>query len=150
MAGFLTSSQILSFSGAYGKHFNTFKRNIIVSKEPTRTIALTNRQSAPVFGYDSASNEVQYSYAAVTGQYMAMVTYSSLDQKTEELEDIKNVVGKGRVRIKVEKAARDFIEDGRKTENIQFDNKTFNVITFDGVQNYLGLEYFVYYLQGTL
>ena len=150
MAGYLNSSQVSTFTSAYSKHFDSFKRNIIVNKEPVRSVAQTNRQAAPVFGYNSASNEVQYSYAAVTGQFLAQVTYSSLDQKTEELEDIKNVVGKGRVRIKVEKAARDFIEDGRKTENIQFDNKTFNVITFDGVQNYLGLEYYIYYLQGTL
>ncbi len=150
MAGFLNNSQIAAFSGNYGKHFTTFKRNIIISKEPVRSVALTDRQSAPVFGYDSASNEVQYTYTAVTGQYLAQITYSSLDQKTVELEEVKNVVGQGRVRIKVEKDCRDFIDDGRKTENIQFDNKTFNTISFDGVQNYLGLNYYIFYLESTL
>ena len=127
MAGFLNNSQVKSFTGFYGTHFNTFKRPITISKEPIRAISSTNRQNSPIFGYGEASNEINYSYTPVTGIFNVMVTYSPLDQKTVELEEVKNVIGRGKVRIKVEKDCRDFIEDGRKTEKIEFDNKTFKI-----------------------
>jgi hypothetical protein len=52
------------------------------------------------------------------------------------------------VRIKVEKEASDYIKEG-KVEKIEIDGKTFNKITDDKVQNYLGTTFYIFYLQAT-
>ena len=54
----------------------------------------------------------------------------------------------GMVRIKVEKEASDYIKEG-KVEKIEIDGKTFNKITDDKVQNYLGTTFYIFYLQAT-
>jgi antitoxin component YwqK of YwqJK toxin-antitoxin module len=148
MAGFLNNSQVFALTGAQHKHWQTFKRQIVVAKEPIRTLINSN-PSSPFYGYGESSNVDQYEFTSVTGVFDAMITYN-LDQKLEELEEVKNNVLHGKIRIKVEKEARDFIEDGTKTERIEFDNKSFNVITSEGVLDYLGLTFYVYHLESTL
>ena len=51
MAGFVTNNQILVLTGAYYKHWATFKKQIIVIKEPTKTMVTSNTNNSPVFGY---------------------------------------------------------------------------------------------------
>lgn len=149
MAGFLTQSHINMFTGSLGKHFTTFKKQIAIHKEPTRTINTINTTNSPIFGYGNESQPASsFSYTAVSGVYDVQVSIT-LDQKTAQLEEIKNDIGKGRIRIKVEKNCRDFIEDGRKTERIEFAGQSYNNITFDGIQDYLGLQYYCYFLERT-
>ena len=57
-------------------------------------------------------------------------------------------VNKGVIKIKVEKDARDFIKNG-KTERIEVDEKSFNTISDDKIQNYIGLNYYIFYLEAT-
>lgn len=148
MAGFLTNDNIFRISGAYKKHWDTFKRQIIVVKEPTKTIVSSNTTTSPVFGYGEESRPaVTFTYASVTGAFDAQVT-SNLDQRAELLpEEVKNMVAIGKIRIKIQQDARDFIEDGRKTENIQYQNQTFNILSFDAVTNFFGLKFFTYTLE---
>lgn len=149
MAGFLNQSHIHKLSGAYNKHWDTFKKQIIVHKEPVRTIVTVNTNNSPIFGYDETSQSPSsYEYTAVTGVFDGQVSVN-LDQKTNELEEIKNQVGAGRIRIKVKQDCRDFIEDGRKTEKIEYGGQSYNVITFDGLQNYLGLKFYTFFLERT-
>ena len=150
MAGYLTDSHIKAFTGALMTHFSTFKKQIAVHKEPTKTISVSNTNNSPIFGYGNTSQPTtSFSYTPVSGVYDVQVSIT-LDQKANELEEVKNLVGKGRIRIKVEKNCRDFIEDGRKTERIEFAGQSYNSITFDGIQDYLGLKYYCYFLERTL
>ena len=57
-------------------------------------------------------------------------------------------IPKGLVRIKVEKEAMDFIENG-KTEKITFDGKSFNLASTVAVKRFLDSEFFVYHLEIT-
>lgn len=150
MAGFLTQGHINTVTGAYGKHFITFQKQIVILKEPTRTIITSNTTNSPVFGYAEESQpNISYSYTTNTGVYDAQIT-ANLNQKTAELEEAKNIVGQGQIRIKVKQDCRDFIEDGRKTEGVQYGGQTYNVITFDGLQDFFGLKFYCYYLERSL
>jgi hypothetical protein len=150
MASFLDSNTIASFTGALQNHFDTFTQNrtrlITIYKEPIKTFA-TQRPN-PIYGYGSESAISSVTYTPVTGIFPAMITYN-LDQKIERLEDLRNAFSEGEVRIKVESNARNFIEDGRKNEKFEFDGKSYNQITDDGVQNYMGLVFYVYKLKRT-
>lgn len=150
MGSLLSSNQISILTGVLGQHFDTFTqertRLITIYKEPIKNISVT--RTNPMYGYGDDSVQEHITYTEVTGIFPAMITYN-LIQKTTELEELKNTVSKGEVRIKVEQNARDFIEDGRRNEKFLFDGKTFNTITDDGIQNYLGLVYYIYRLQRT-
>jgi hypothetical protein len=149
MPSLLTSNQITVFTGIFADHFSTFSREgarqITVHKEPLKTLNVST--PLPVYGYES-SNETSYSYTPVYSSFPAIIVYTPV-QQTKELEELKNSINKGEVRIKVEQDCRDYIEDGRKTERVEFDGKSYNMISSDGVQNFLGLIYYIYKLENT-
>lgn len=149
MASLISSTELTFFTGALKSHFDTFTREgtrlITVYKEPLKTV--TN-SSQNLYGYGDVSNPVNITYTDVTGIFPAMISHK-LDQKKAELEEIKVSVNKGEVRIKVEAPARDFIEDGRLNQRVDFDGKSYNIISSDGIQNYMGLIFYVYTLQNT-
>ena len=150
MSTLLSNSEIVFFKDAFSKHFDTFTYNrtrlLTVWKEPLKTVTIGANSQIYGYGSDSSSNVV---YTSVSGIFPAMITYKA-EQKITELEDIKNVVHEGEVRIKLERNAINFIEDGRKNERFEFDEKSYNSITSDGVQSYLGLNYYIYILQNTI
>lgn len=149
MAGFLTTTNINDLTAAYLKHWQTFYKPITITKEPIKTIVTNNNTTLPIFGYGEESQPTtSYTYTSVTGIFMAQVTVD-LNQKAVELEDIKNTVGKGTIRIKVQQDCRDFIEDGRKTESIQYGEQIYNTLALDGLQNFFGLKFYTYFLERT-
>lgn len=152
MKNLIPSSIVATLTGALGDHFYTFTQSktrlITIHKEPQKTVDSTLPADSPVYGYSEPSNIINYTYTTVTGIYPAMILYDK-EQKESELEDVKSSISKGQVRIKVETDARNFIEDGRKNEKIEFDNIAFNIITTEGVQNFLGLKYYIYKLEQT-
>jgi len=148
MASLVTSSDKLALTGALGDHFDTFKRDIVVFKEPIKVISnvYSNNNYA---GYGESSNPIEFTYVPVSGVYSAIVSYYS-DQTPELGDNIGNVIiNKGSVKIKVEQSARDFILDGTKTESIKIDGNTFNKYSSEQVQNYLDLYYYIFYLEKT-
>ena len=153
MPNLISENQKQQFTGAYGSHFSTFSygktRLITVTKEPIKTVVSVSNTISPAYGYDDASQETNFTYTVQSGIYPSVIAYNN-DQKTNELEEAKNQVGQGRVRLKLEQDARDFIEDGRKTLRIEFDGKAYNTITFDAVHSFLGLKYFIYFVENTL
>lgn len=149
MAGFVNNNQIFALSGAYYKHWNTFKKQIIILKEPTKTIVTSDINNSPLFGYSEESQPAtSFTYTSVTGVYDAQIT-ENLNQKAEEIVpgEVKNTKAIGTIRIKIQQDAKDFIEDGRKTEAIQYGGQTFNVVNFDGLQNFFGLKFYTYFLE---
>jgi hypothetical protein len=125
MASLLANTTTSEFSKILEDHFDTFKRKITVHKEPIKSI--TNVQNNALHGYGDAAEADNVSYIAAT--------------QVGTLES-------GMVRIKVEKEASDYIKEG-KVEKIEIDGKTFNKITDDKVQNYLGTTFYIFYLQAT-
>ena len=54
------------------------------------------------------------------------------------------------VKIKVRKEARDYILDGRKTERIEIDGNSFNIISDESVKKFFNTTFYVFFLQRTL
>ena len=143
MASLISSGEKAALSGVFDDVFDTFSRNIVVYKEPVKTVASINESN--IFGYGDSSNQVNYSYTAQSGTYPATIQYS--DQQEEKYSsDAGGPIPKGGVRIKVKTACKNYIENG-KTEKIEFDGKSWDVTTTDAVKRFLDSEFYVYYLE---
>ena len=146
MANLLSSEDITSFTGALGDHFDTFNRDVVVFKEP-RQIVNSGPFDSVLAGYEGSSIENKITYVPVSGVFPAMITYED-EQDSEFLTELTSRVAKGELKIKVKEDCRDFILNG-KTEYIQVDNKSFNTVSEDKVQHYLGLKFYIFYLEQT-
>ena len=145
MASLISDSEKKVLSGVFDDVFDTFKREIVVYKEPVKV--LSSVSEAAKFGYGDASNQTNYTYTSQTGVYSAIIRYNDNQQENYN-QNIGAGFSAGDVRIKVKKDCRDFIEKG-KTEKITFDNKSWNVGSEDSVKRFLDSEFFVYYLERT-
>ncbi len=145
MASLISSGEKAALSGTFEDIFDTFKRDIVIYKEPIKTLSSINESA--IFGYGDASNQTNYTYTAASGVYPAIITYSDEQAETYN-SNLSAGISKGDVRIKVKKDCRDFIEGG-KTEKITFDDKTWNVTSEDSVRRFLDSEFLVYYFTRT-
>ena len=143
MASLLANTTTSEFSKILEDHIDTFKRKIVVHKEPIKSV--TNIQNNALHGYGDAAEASNVSYIAQNKEFYAIVNYES--RQTEAATQV-GTLESGMVRIKVEKEASDYIKEG-KVEKIEIDGKTFNKITDDKVQNYLGVTFYIFYLQAT-
>ncbi len=143
MASLLTTGEKYSFGQTYNDLFDTLSRDIVVFKEPIKTI--DSIESTPFFGYPSDTLEESVSYTAVSGVYKARVFYDAPNQDmTSQDTEIKNPLTE--VKIRVQNDARNFIESG-KTEKITFDNKSWNINYGYVVRRYVNESYYEYLLK---
>jgi len=143
MADLLTTTERQNISGIIDDVFDTFKRDIVVYKEPTKSV--TDVDLDFMFGYDAESQSSNYTYTQVTGAYQATIKYikSNVDDTSEILNtQIENQVA----RIKVNRSARDFIENG-SNEKVTFDSKNFEFISNDTPKIFLGNTYYYYFVK---
>jgi len=145
MASLITDQEKDNLTGILGDVFDTFKRSIVVYKEPTKKVAVID--DSFIFGYGEASNIVNYEYVVVSGTYDATVKYNPNQDVIQE-QDINGGLSDGIVRIKVRENCKDFIEKG-KTEKIVFDEASFNVASDYSVKNFLNSTFYTYYLERT-
>ncbi len=132
MPSLITPTEASTLTGIFGDIFDTFSRNIVVHKEPTKTVVSNNQPYS--YGYSESSNEVNYQYTPVSGVFPATIKYGG----DATLGD--------KVRVKVKKDAMEFITEGR-TEKITVDNKDYNVISFERPKKFLTSEFFMFYLE---
>lgn len=144
----LSSTDIEYLTGEFAKHFDTFatdlSRNITVYKEPKKVITIITGASYP--GYPPEEQTV-ITYIVQSGVYPAIISYNRQQNQTN-LYEANVVIPKGQVRIKVKEDGKNYIKNG-KTENIIVDGNTYNTITDEAVQNYLGLSYYYFTLERT-
>ena len=132
MASFLNAAEIDAYHQAINDHFDTFKRPIIVHKEPIKKVIQNTTNQ--ILGYQEDSNIIDYEYIPRNNTAMDReVRLKFPDQLVE---------------IKVKEDAKNYINTDR-TEKITFDEKTFNIVSTSVVKNYHGLIYYVYYLRET-
>ena len=123
--------------------FDTFKRTITIHKEPIKIVS--NPGNLPYAGYGEDSEEDNVSYVPQSKTFNAVISYSNYQT---EINTQVGPLEAGQVKIKVEKEAADYIKAG-KTERIEGDGKSFNRVTNDKVQDFLGTQYYVFYLEAT-
>tara|TARA_Y100000004_G_C8857942_1_gene387661 strand:+ start:399 stop:836 length:438 start_codon:yes stop_codon:yes gene_type:complete len=144
MASLIPEAAKTEFTTALSDHFDTFKATITVNKEPQRTVSLTADQNIYA-GYGAPKTQV--TYTPVSQSFSAIVNYKE-NQPLEYQDELKVMIEKGDVRIKVEKDCKDYIDKG-KTESIEINGSLFNVVSSDGARFFIGQTYYVYYLEAT-
>lgn len=127
--------------------FDTFARDIIIHKEPKKII--TSNPETHLIGYGENAIQENIEYVLESQTFKAKVKYNS-DQDIDKLREVDNTLSKGIVKIKVRKAARDYILDGRKTEKIEIDGNFFNIISDESVKKFFNTTFYVFFLQRTL
>mgnify|MGYP003137439303 FL=1 len=148
MASLLTSTETTNLVGILGDVFDTFKRDVVIHKTPKKVISQINESQ--LFGYGEAANPVNYTYTPQSGIYSAKISYIE-NKANEYVQDLQSNIDTNLVRMKVQKDAKDYIENGI-TENVTFDDKTFNLLGDHMVKNFLGpsgYTTYVYYLKET-
>jgi hypothetical protein len=143
---FISSSIATSFSKDYDDFFVYFSRPFIVHKEPIKIVEQI--QNTPLYGYGSSSDAVNYTYIPVNATYSGRIFYNNSRDTDAVNSDLKLVFARGDVTLKVKQDARDYIANG-KTIKLEFDGKTWNVITEDIIKKYLNNTYYVYGLEQT-
>jgi len=150
MSSLVTQNEIDIFTGDFENLFDTFKRPITVFKTPKKVVSAASVNNQNIyFGYDSqnvAPNVIE-SYEPVSGVFEVMIRYKD-QQQSNPLDELNTNSFEGDVRIKVQEDCREFIKDGR-TENIQFDNKVFNVVGDEAVKYFFGYKLYVFHLKAT-
>jgi len=146
MASLLSSLEISGITGIFEDIFDTFKRTIVIHKEPVKTISQINTEN--LFGYGDSSNTVNYTYAPQSGSYFAKISYVEKSSEDPYVRDLGTRIDSNIVRIKVKNDVRNYIQKG-KTEKITFDDKTFQIAGNEIVKNFLGSEFYIYYLKET-
>jgi hypothetical protein len=143
---YINSGIAASFSEEYDNFFDYFSRPFVVHKDPIKVI---NQLGSPtMYGYGSSSDQVNYTYIPVTGVFNGRIYYNNARDTDVVDPDLKLVFARGDVTLKVKQPARDFIANG-KTIKLEFDGKTWNIITEDTVKKYLNNSYYVYGLEQT-
>lgn len=146
MASLISDEEKVKLAGMFDDIFDTFKREIVVHKEPKKIINTIN--TSKLFGYGDHADVVNYEYIPVSEQFYAIVKYNE-KQTTNFVEEINSTISMGTANIKVQRECRDFIMNG-KTEKITFDGKVFNVITDDAVKSFLNAtEYYLFQVEVT-
>ena len=143
---FISSEIATSFSKDYDDFFVYFSRQFVVHKEPIKV--LESVQSPTMYGYGSSSDSANYTYIPVNATYSGRIYYNNSRDTDAVDSDLKLVFARGDVTLKVKQDARDYISNG-KTIKIEFDGKTWNVITEDVIKKYLNNTYYVYGLEQT-
>jgi hypothetical protein len=144
MADLLTTTERQNISGIIDDVFDTFKRAIVVYKEPSKTVSDVDLDF--MFGYNAESQSSNYIYTQVTGSYHATIKYIKSTSPDEPSQLLNTDLEDQLVRIKVNKQARDFIENGAN-QKCFFDNKDFEFISNDTPKIFLGNTYYYYFLK---
>ena len=144
MANLLSDSEINNITGAFGDVFDTFKKDIVVYKEPKKVVSDLNLGF--LYGYGVPSQKTNYTYTPVSGVYPALVSRKRATKPDVEIDNIS--YPQNRIMIKVETPARTFINNG-KTERIEIDGKAFNVVTDEAVKHFFGYKLYVFHLEAT-
>jgi hypothetical protein len=142
---FLSAGDENWYENALDTWFETFKKIIIVNKEPIKNI-VQNTQNQ-MLGYEETSNIIDYSYTPRNQSFDAVIKYNPIDNLKEDPE-IKIKFTDQPVEIYVKEDAKNYI-DTDKTENISFDGKIFNIFSTSITKHYQNNTLYVYYLKET-
>src|SRR6267378_2336410 len=108
----ISPTEIVTLTGVLGQLFDQFKRDIVVIKEPKRVV--TNITSGVYAGYGDGSDMNNITLVPISGIYSAKINYIN-QQDQGYIPQLKTIVeeGKGKVTVKVQENAKNFIENGK-------------------------------------
>lgn len=140
----LSLTEIASLTGVYNSLFDTFKQEIVVIKEPIRTVVANS--SPDLWKYGNTSNESNYTYTPVSGIFFGLVDVD-LKPKDTFLSDIEQKAQSETVSIQVYQNFRDYIHNGVKTQAIVIKNYNYELMSDDIRDPFLSLDIYQYRLK---
>jgi hypothetical protein len=147
MANLLSDTDKAYFTGVLGDLFDTFQRSIKVHKEPVKTVSNINTSNSYA-GYGDTPNLDNIEFVTKAESFQAMISYMDKTQSGLDTELNIQIPRNAAVRIKVKQDCRDYIKLG-KTERIEIDGKSFNVLGDESVKYNFGYYLYVFYLELT-
>jgi hypothetical protein len=139
-----------AFTGAFNDLFDLFSTEIIINKEPIKTVV--ENTLAPLYGYGDTSSNTQVTYQPVSGTFSGWILYERGQFGQQSFIDdakLKIRLDPNKNYIKLKQDGRDFILNDGKVESIMFDQKIWNLTEDFEIQNYLGLQYYYFGVKGT-
>lgn len=140
----LSSTEISSLTGVYSSLFDTFKQEILVIKEPIRSLVTTS--TPDLWKYGNTSNESNYTYTSVSGIFSGLVDID-LKPKDTFLSDIEQKAQSETVSIQVYQDFRNYINNGAKTQAIVIHNHNYELMSEDIHDPFLSLPIYQYRLK---
>tara|TARA_R110000824_G_scaffold40178_2_gene120679 strand:+ start:517 stop:960 length:444 start_codon:yes stop_codon:yes gene_type:complete len=131
------------FTSAYNDFFDYFKREVIVYKTPTKTVADVSLSF--LYGYGADSNGDNYTFTPVSGIFSGLAIYKS-NINDQDLTEADIRMPDNNLRLKVAEEARNYINNG-VNESIEIDNKKYFIKSSDTQEHFLTNNYFVYVLE---
>jgi hypothetical protein len=145
MADLLTSVERQNISGIIDDVFDTFKRPIVIYKQPIKTVVSTT--SSSMYGYNESSREENFTYTEVSGTFYATIKYLKNENGDAALKDINATIDDNIVRIKVKDDAKNFINNSGENYKVTFDDKSFEFISNDTTKRFLDNTKYYYILK---
>ena len=115
----------------------------MVHKEPQKNIVSIDAHLLP--GYEGASHPDNIKYIPKNASYKAIIKYNR-KQEQEAESWAGALIPQGEVSIKVKEETKNYINNGR-TIKIDFDGKSFKLVSTDSVKDYFGMKMYIYYLE---
>lgn len=144
MSNLISNSDKALFTGSYNDFFDTFKKKIIIYKEPIKVATSVNSQS--MYGYETESNETNYTYTPVSGIFYGIVSTKPTAESQEQIKEANVSFNAGNLNLKVEEDARNFIKKD-KTERIEIEGRNYNLIGGDKRVSFLSKDFFIFNLE---
>lgn len=145
----LTQSDKDILTGVLFQHYLTFRKQITVHKQALQTFTAINNDILAGYGDSSQVNNI--TYTPVSGVFLARVRYDNpiAQHKEDPIREISVRIPKGGAVIMCEEDCKSYILNG-KTEKIESDNRSFNVVSDQGLHDYLGLKFYYFTLENTV
>ncbi len=145
MPSLISSTERANLTGNFNDIFDTFKRSIVIYREPIKVPRVTTEE--PLFGYGDSQTEQQYDYIPQSGVFDATIRYPSR-QPVEVMSDPRTSLSEGQVSIKVKRECRDYIKEG-KVDKIVVDERSFILNDDERKSTFLDSEFFIFILKTT-
>ena len=142
--GLLSSTEIATLTGVYNSLFDTFKQEIIVIKEPIRSIVSNN--SADLWKYGDTSNESNYTFTPVSGIFSGLVD-NNINPKEVLLTSLEQKGATEVINIQVYSDFKNYVNNGVKVQSIIIKSKNYELISEDLYDPFLNLDVYQYKLK---
>ena len=146
MADLLSTADREFFQDILGDLFDTFKRTILIHKEPIKKIINPALDVYAGYAEDSTQNNIEYIHQ--NREFEALVSHLGRSNASFDSEINVQVPKNASVRIKLKSDARDYIMKG-KTERLEIDGNSYNIIGNESLRYNFGFKLYVFYLEQT-
>lgn len=145
MPSLVSETERANLTGIFNDIFDTFKRPIVVWREPIKVARATTEET--LFGYGDSQPEQQYDYTPQSGAFEATIRYPSR-QPVGVSTDSRTELSEGQVSIKVKRECRDYIKEG-KVDKIIVDERSFVLDDDERKSTFLDSEFYIFILRAT-